>query len=55
MKWVFVDLETGTILNGPVVEMPSNLLNDDMSDAEVIAAAIKYISRELKWDIDQMY
>lgn len=42
---VWIDLDSGTVLNGPVVEVPASIITDDMSDSEVIAAAREY----LKW------
>lgn len=44
---VFVDLETGTIVNGPIARVPVERLSNDLADSEVIAASELY----RLWDI----
>jgi hypothetical protein len=41
---MFVDLDSGTILNGPVVEVPNELITEDMTDHDVITAAIEWMA-----------
>lgn len=38
---MYVDLETGTVLNGPIVSIPADTDTDDLSDTEVIELATR--------------
>lgn len=39
---IWFDLDTGTILNGPVVQVPSQIITEDMTDQDVIDVATSY-------------
>lgn len=43
MSKVFVDVETGTVLNGPVVQVPEEVIPEDGSDSEIIEAATEWV------------
>jgi hypothetical protein len=44
---LYIDLDTGTILNGPVVQVPEELIPDGATDSETIAAAAEYMYADI--------
>lgn len=42
IEFVYVDLDTGTVINGPIAKVPVNRLTEDMGDSAVIAASQPY-------------
>lgn len=42
---VYVDLDTGTVLNGPVVQVPAEIIPEDASDAQILEAVADFQAR----------
>ena len=41
---IWIDMDTGTVLNGPVLPVPDHIVEDHMADDEVLLSAINYYS-----------
>lgn len=40
-EYLYVDIDSGTILNGPLFIVPADEITDDMTDSDVIDVAIE--------------